>query len=51
MDKLKIEYVDINNIKPYSKNAKRHPKKQIQKIYDESPVEIIGLIIYKIINR
>ena len=32
MDKLKIEYVDINNIKPYSKNAKRHPKKQIEQI-------------------
>lgn len=32
MDKLKIEYVDINNIKTYSKNAKRHPKKQIEQI-------------------
>lgn len=32
MDKLKIEYVDINNIKPYSRNAKRHTKKQIQQI-------------------
>ena len=32
MDKLKIEYVDINSIKPYSKNAKRHPKKQIEQI-------------------
>ena len=32
MDKLKIEYVDINNIKPYSKNAKRHTKKQIEQI-------------------
>lgn len=32
MDKLKIEYVDINTIKPYSKNAKRHPKKQIEQI-------------------
>lgn len=32
MDKLKIEYVDINDIKPYPKNAKRHPKKQIDKI-------------------
>lgn len=32
MDKLKIEYVDINNIKLYSKNAKRYPKKQIEQI-------------------
>ena len=32
MNKLKIEYVDINSIKPYSKNAKRHPKKQIEQI-------------------
>ena len=32
MDKLKIEYVDINSIKLYSKNAKRHPKKQIEQI-------------------
>lgn len=32
MNKLKIEYVDIKNIKPYSKNAKRHPKKQIEQI-------------------
>lgn len=51
MQELKIEKINITDIKPYSKNAKRHPKKQIQKIYDESPVEIIGLIIYKIINR
>ena len=32
MDKLKIEYVPIDSIKPYSKNAKRHPKKQIEQI-------------------
>lgn len=32
MDKLKIEYIDINSIKPYSKNAKRHPKKQIEQL-------------------
>ena len=25
MDKLKIEYVDINNIKPYKKNEKAIP--------------------------
>lgn len=32
MNKLKIEYVNIDSIKPYSKNAKRHPKKQIEQI-------------------
>ncbi|MBO7732070.1 MAG: DUF4417 domain-containing protein [Methanobrevibacter sp.] len=32
MNKLDIEYVDINSIKPYEKNAKLHPKKQIERI-------------------
>ena len=32
MDKLKIEYVDINTIKPYKNNAKLHPKEQIEQI-------------------
>lgn len=32
MDNLKIEYVNINDIKPYKNNAKRHPKKQIEQI-------------------
>ena len=32
MDKLKIEYVDINSIKPYKNNAKEHPKEQIEQI-------------------
>ena len=32
MDKLKIEYVDINSIKPYKKNAKLHPQEQIEQI-------------------
>ena len=27
-----IEYIDINTIKPYKNNAKRHPKKQIEQI-------------------
>ena len=29
---LKIEYVDINSIKPYNNNAKLHPKEQIEQI-------------------
>lgn len=29
---LKIEYVDINSIKPYKGNAKKHPKEQIEQI-------------------
>ena len=32
MNKLKIEYVDINSIKPYLKNAKEHPQEQIEQI-------------------
>ena len=29
---MQIEYVDINTIKPYKKNAKLHPKEQIEQI-------------------
>ena len=29
---LKIEYVDINSIKPYKNNAKLHPAEQIEQI-------------------
>lgn len=32
MDKLKIEYVDINSIKKYRNNAKLHPQEQIEQI-------------------
>lgn len=32
MEKLKIEYVDINTIKPYKNNAKEHPQEQIEQI-------------------
>ena len=32
MEKLKIEYVDINTIKPYKNNAKLHPKEQVEQI-------------------
>ena len=40
MDKLNIEYVDINSIQPYKNNAKKHPKNQIfieEGIIEESP--------------
>lgn len=30
--KLKIEYIDINSIKPYENNAKEHPQEQIEQI-------------------
>lgn len=30
--KLKIEYVDIDTIKPYKNNAKKHPQEQIEQI-------------------
>lgn len=29
---LSIKYIDINTIKPYEKNAKKHPQKQIEQI-------------------
>lgn len=32
MENLKIEYVDINSIKPYKNNAKLHPQEQIEQI-------------------
>ncbi len=32
MKKLEIEYVDINSIKPYKNNAKKHPQEQIEQI-------------------
>ena len=41
MDKLKIEYVDINSIKPYEKNAKLHPKEQIEQI--KKSIEQFGM--------
>ena len=41
MDKLKIEYVDINSIKPYKNNAKQHPKEQIEQI--KKSIEQFGM--------
>lgn len=41
MEKLKIEYVDINSIKPYAKNAKLHPKEQIEQI--KKSIEQFGM--------
>ena len=41
MDKLKIEYIDINSIKPYEKNAKSHPKEQIEQI--KKSIEKFGM--------
>ena len=41
MEQLKIEYVDINSIKPYSKNAKLHDKKQIEQI--KKSIELFGM--------
>ena len=40
--KLKIEYVDINSIKPYSKNAKLHPEEQIEQI--KKSIEQFGML-------
>ena len=41
MNKLKIEYVDINSIKPYKNNAKLHPKEQIEQI--KKSIEQFGM--------
>ncbi len=41
MDKLKIEYVNINSIKPYKKNAKLHPAEQIEQI--KKSIEQFGM--------
>ena len=41
MDKLKIEYVDIESIKPYKNNAKTHPKEQIEQI--KTSIEKFGM--------
>ena len=41
MEKLKIEYVDINTIKPYKNNAKLHPQEQIEQI--KTSIEKFGM--------
>lgn len=38
---LKIEYVDINSIKPYKNNAKLHPEEQIKQI--KKSIEQFGM--------
>ena len=38
---MQIEYVDINSIKPYKKNAKLHPKEQIEQI--KKSIEEFGM--------
>ena len=38
---LKIEYVDINSIKPYKNNAKLHPQEQIEQI--KQSIEMFGM--------
>lgn len=39
--KLKIEYVDIDTIKPYKNNAKKHPQEQIEQI--KKSIEQFGM--------
>lgn len=41
MEKLKVEYVAIESIKPYEKNAKLHPKEQIEQI--KKSIEQFGM--------
>ena len=40
-NKLKVEYVDIDSIKPYKNNAKLHPKEQIEQI--KKSIENFGM--------
>ena len=39
--KLKVEYVDIDSIKPYENNAKEHPQEQIEQI--KKSIEQFGM--------
>ena len=32
MDDLKIEYMSLSDIKPYRRNAKKHPAEQVEQI-------------------
>ena len=41
MQNLKIEYVDISSIKPYQKNAKKHPVEQVEQI--KKSIEEFGM--------
>jgi len=41
MEKLKIEYVDIDTLKPYKNNAKKHPPKQIEQIVNS--IQMFGM--------
>ena len=31
-ENIKIDYLNINKIKPYKRNAKKHPQEQIEQI-------------------
>lgn len=41
MEKLKIEYVGVDSIKPYKNNAKEHPQEQIEQI--KKSIEQFGM--------
>lgn len=41
MDHLKIEYLPIDDLKPYDRNAKEHPQKQIDQIIES--IEQFGM--------
>jgi hypothetical protein len=41
MEQLKIEYIDIDSIKPYKNNAKQHPAEQIEQI--KKSIEQFGM--------
>lgn len=39
-DELKIEYLPVSELKPYEKNAKLHPKEQVDEIVES--IELTG---------
>lgn len=41
MDKIQVVYVDIDNIKGYENNAKRHPQEQIEQI--KKSIQLYGM--------
>jgi len=49
LPELKIEYVKLSDIKPYDKNAKKHPKKQVEQIAES--IKAFGFLVPSIITK
>lgn len=46
---VKIEWVDIDTIKPYDKNAKKHPKKQVEQIAQS--IKNFGFLVPVVLDK